>query len=114
MPENILTHIQPGMAVYDREGSEVGKVKAVHTGAGEFTAEWNMATGDELHASFQKERGPLPEEDLSPALRERLLQNGFVRLGGGPVDRYVLPEQIDEVDPAGIHLTVGQEDVAAF
>lgn len=114
MPDNILTHIQPGMAVYDREGDEIGKVKAVHTGAGEFTAEWNMATGDELHASFQKERGPLPEEGLSNALRERLIQNGFVRLGGGAADRYVLPEQIDAVEGGRIHLAVVQGEVASF
>lgn len=114
MPDNILIHILPGMPVFDREGNAIGEVKAVHTGAGEFTAEWNMVSGDLLHESFRKERGVLPDEGLTSALRERLLQNGFVRLAGKPTDRYILPEQIAEVDAGEIHLSVAQADVASF
>ena len=115
MVENILSRIHQGMAVYDREGEEVGKVKSVHSGAGEFTAEWNMAEDDAAHASFQEAEDLLPEETLSPAMREHLLQNGFVRVGTPRTsDRYIMPEQIEMVENKRVTLKVLQDDIASF
>lgn len=112
---HLLTQIYEGMPVYDRTGQKIGTVEFVYLGAvseetslhggGPATASSPGRTESSLIEDFAK--AIAPQDRLPEALRERLLRQGFIRIGSTGLftaDRYVMPEQIDSV--SGDHIVL--------
>lgn len=115
---NSLRDVHEGMKVFDFDHHEIGKVDWVRFGAD------NPAT-PELEAAAPAEE---PEDDsvidilarafraddIPEELRERLLEEGFVRIDADGLfagERYVMPEQISSVDSDGIVLKVKKDEL---
>lgn len=114
-PFNLITE---GMTVQDIDGNKVGAVKtvffgnvddrAIETGGMAADSPAVDLTGDQtlfenLDDVFQDE---MPRE-----LAERLLNNGYVLVGGGLLsrDRFVLPDQIERIGDDVVYLNTGAE-----
>ena len=114
-----LRNIEEGMKVFDRERHEIGKVEYVQFGDDDpETAEVEAAAPNTLD-----ERTPtlvdvvadaFGDDDLPEEIRERLLQQGFVRIDANGLfaaDRYVTPEQIASVTGDGLMLNVSKDEL---
>lgn len=112
---DILTRIDEGMTVYDRDGHRIGTVRRVHLGAvraqdderglGPATVSAGDTSEGSLLEDFARVFAPEP---IPEPVRARLLRHGFVRIdatGLFAADRYALPEQIASV--SGDHVTLG-------
>jgi hypothetical protein len=117
MQTNVLARVQEGMKVFDVETHEIGKVAWVRLGEDDpSTPEIESASPavevedssliDDIAQAFRPDE--LPEE-----MRERLLEDGFVRLEGGLLsgDRYILPDQISAVSDEGLILNVDKNEL---
>ena len=116
---NPLTRISEGMKVFDRLQHEIGKVERVRLGDDDPSTPETEAAGpshieerregliDDIAAVFAPDE--LPEE-----VRERLLQQGFVRIDSSGLfaaDRYVMPEQIMSVSGDTVTLNVSKDEL---
>lgn len=115
-----LRNIEEGMKVFDRENHEIGKVEYVQFGDDDpETPEVEAAgTSDlgERRATFVDAVAEVfhPDDELPQELRERLLQQGFVRIdadGLFAADRYVTPDQVSAVSPDGLVLNVSKDEL---
>lgn len=122
---NILNLVHEGMDVYDREDKKVGTVERLFFGsastmdAGDYEAQ--TQTVDQEIVDYG--RGSIvdaiadafdPADDIPESLRNRLLQQGFIRVDGAGLfasDRYVVPEQIARVSDDNVYLKVSQDDL---
>lgn len=124
--DSVLTHIKEGMDVYDHSGEKVGEVDLVHFGAVSDTQEI-LGTGPATPADDVNDRlgeGTFvdlashlfgPDDEMNETVRNRLLQNGFVRVDMSGIftgDRYVMPDQIASVSNDGVHLSISKDDLA--
>ncbi|MBI5959464.1 MAG: hypothetical protein HY866_12060 [Chloroflexi bacterium] len=113
-----LQYVQEGMKVYDRQGSKVGKVIQVYSGAYEYLP------GEKAVALMDLDKELLPDavrglfsSDRFPAeVRERLLQIGFIKIDTGlfASDRYALGDQVDMVHDDGVYLRVDKDETLKF
>jgi hypothetical protein len=115
-----LRFVEEGMKVFDRERHEIGKVEYVQFGDDdpstpevEAAAPNTLDTGrdtllDNIADAFS------PGDDIPEEIREKLLQQGFVRIDANGIfaaDRYVTPEQIDSVSGDGLMLNVSKDEL---
>ena len=115
-----LKFIEEGMKVFDRERHEIGKVEYVQFGDDDpDTPEVEAAAPntlddrprtlvDDIALAFTA------SDDLPEEVRERLLEQGFVRIDAHGIfaaDRYVTPEQIDSVSGDGLLLNVTKDEL---
>ncbi len=103
---DLLTHIFPGMEVYDLEDNKVGTVKAVSLPEGVLAdidaLNLDDGTLKRIVATLNSVANvPLEEQ-------ARFSQDGFVRLDTGRfrADRYILPEHIRSVSADRVRLSV--------
>ena len=119
---HILAKIDEGMTVYDRTGNNIGTVEYVYLGAvseeadrrGEGPA--TTATPSRADSSLIDDlaKAIIPSDQVSEALRERLLRHGFIRIDSAGLfaaDRYVLPGQIASVSGNRINLCVTHDEL---
>lgn len=115
-----LRFVEEGMKVFDRERHEIGKVEYVQFGDDDpDTPEVEAAAPntldrrehtlvDDIAAAFGA------DEDLPESIRQRLLQQGFVRIDANGLfaaDRYIMPDQIDSVSGDGLLLNVTKDEL---
>ena len=116
---NFLANVREGMKVFDRLQHEIGTVDRVQM------SDDNPATPE----TEQVEAKPLDPrrdslidnvaevfapDDLPDEVRERLLQQGFLRIdskGLFAADRYVLPDQILSVSGDAVTLNVSHDEL---
>lgn len=118
-PASTLRFVEAGMTVYDRERHEIGKVEFVRFGdddpdtpgveAGGLSdlRERDVSLIDNIAEAFAP-------DTLPPELRDRLMQQGFVRVDSAGLfaaDRYITPEQIDSVSGEGLMLNVTRDEL---
>lgn len=115
-----LKFIEEGMKVFDRERHEIGKVEYVQFGDDDpETPEVEAAAPNTLD---RRDRTLVDDiamaftagDDLPEELRQKLLEQGFVRIdakGLFAADRYVTPEQIDSVSGDGLMLNVTKDEL---
>lgn len=118
MLTNHLAQVHEGMRVFDRQHREIGKVDYVRLSDDDPTTPEVEAVVpardnrretilDTLADVFRPDN--LPEE-----MRNRLLQQGFVRLDSAGLfeaDRYITPDQIESVSGEEVVLTVNRDDL---
>jgi hypothetical protein len=116
--QNVLGDIRKGMKVFDSTRAEIGTVDWVKFGDDDpSTPEVEAAAPaadphpetliDSLAEVFSPDE--MPEE-----IRERLLQQGFVRIDANGLfsaDRYVTPDQIQGVSSEGLLLNVSKSEL---
>jgi len=115
-----LRFVEEGMKVFDRDRHEIGKVEYVRFGdddpdtpeveaAAPNTLDTRQRTlVDDIAAAFGA------DDDLPEAIRQRLLQQGFVRIDANGLfaaDRYIMPDQIDSVSGDGLLLNVSKDEL---
>lgn len=114
-----LRHIEEGMKVFDRDRHEIGKVEMVRFGDDDpATPEIEAAGPSDLNDRRDTLIDNIAEvfhpDDLPEELRQKLLQQGFVRLDAKGLfasDRYITPEQIDALTPDGLLLNVSKDEL---
>lgn len=117
---NFLAQIETGMKVFDRLNHEIGKVEFVKMSdddpstpeAESVVADDYRERDDSLIDNFAEVFAP--DDDIPEGLRERLLQQGFVRIdskGLFAADRYVLPDQIMSVSGDAVTLKVSKDEL---
>jgi hypothetical protein len=115
-----LKFIEAGMKVFDRERHEIGKVEYVQFGDDDpDTPEVEAAAPNTLDRRDRTLVDDIanafaPGDDMPEEIRERLLEQGFVRIdadGLFAADRYVTPEQIDSVSGEGLMLNVSKDEL---
>ena len=118
MTGNLLRDIRDGMDVYDRDQHKIGTVEWVKFGDDDpSTPEVEAVTSsepprrdsliDNLAEAFAPDQIPEP-------LRQKLLQQGFVRLDTSGLfasDRYILPDQILSVSDNRVTLNVSKDEL---
>ncbi len=131
LTDTVLTQVQNGMKVYDRDGKEVGKVDGVYLG--EVNDKVNDRGEGAATARDPSTSGPggaplppavptsqsyigttippasdLDIDGLPEVVRNRLARLGFIRIGGGILSssRFALPDQIANVEGDRVNLNV--------
>lgn len=105
------------MDVFDSTGKKVGSVERIRMGDPEAdTAQGQGAAGaaDPL-TRFADALGVTPNPDLPPALADRLLRRGFIKINGKGLlsrDFFVEADQIDRVDERSVHLASTAEELS--
>ncbi len=119
MIQNVMLQIREGMTVYDRSGAAIGTVEFVRFSdedphqPGTETVTGSPAdtpTGSWLVEDIAR---VFSDDDLPETLRDRLVRHGFVRVDAGLLasDRFVLPDQIADVNEAGVYLQVTDNEL---
>jgi hypothetical protein len=116
---NILAQIHEGMKVYDRMDNEIGTVDRVKmSDDNPATEEVEAVTADEPPRRRDTFLDALADvfspDELPEVVRERLLQQGFIRIDSSGLfsaDRYVLPDQIMSVSGEGVTLNVTKDEL---
>lgn len=115
-----LEGISEGMKVYDRARDEIGHVEFVQFGDDDpSTPEPEAAS---LATSPMRREGLVdviadifhPDDHLPDELRQKLLQQGFIRIDADGIfasDRYVTPDQIASVSADGVMLSVSRDEL---
>lgn len=114
-----LRFVEEGMKVFDREHHEIGKVEYVQFGEDDPETPEVEAAGnsdlrerdDSLIDNFAK---AFSVDELPEELRERLINQGFVRIDANGLfaaDRYITPQQIDSVSGDGLMLNVTKDEL---
>lgn len=118
-----LLNIREGMSVYDVNGDRIGKVKQLYFGtASERANSWGegSATAPALDIPGEDTligdvAETLIDENRFPeVVRGRLLHDGFLRINNLGIlssDRYVLPEQVSNVEDDRVNLNVAKNDL---
>ncbi len=114
-----LRSVEQGMKVFDRSRNEIGKVEWVQFGDDdpetpeiEASEPSRLDTRDDTLLDVVARA--FRSDDLPEVVRQRLLQQGFVRIdadGLFAADRYVTPDQIDSVTADGLMLNVSKDDL---
>lgn len=115
-----LRFVEEGMKVFDRDRHEIGKVEYVRFGDDDpDTPEVEAATPNTLYTRQRTLVDDIAaafgaDDDLPEAIRQRLLQQGFVRIDANGLfaaDRYIMPDQIDSVSGDGLLLNVSKDEL---
>ena len=120
--KSILKNVHEGMEVYDNRNKRIGKVEELYFGAssdetmkhgaGAATAPDPNLRDNTLIDDIA--RGLFDSEDIPDEMRQRLVNDGFLRMDASGIlagDRYVLPEQIDHVADDHVYLNVMLDDL---
>jgi hypothetical protein len=112
MQVNYLARIEEGMKVFDREHHHIGNVDRVQMSDDDpATPEVEAAEPASLRQRDDSLIDNIAEafapDTLPDEVRERLLQQGFVRID----DRYVTPDQILSVSDDEVVLNVGKDEL---
>lgn len=118
-PGNPLSRISEGMKVFDRLHNEIGTVDRVQMGDDDpSTVEVEARQPADLPEREDSLIDSIAEvfspDELPEEVRERLLQQGFVRIDSSGLfaaDRYVLPDQIMSVSGDTVTLNVSREEL---
>ena len=115
--QKLVTFVEEGMTVIDRQGKKIGKVSLAFPGTNTTLSGDQAAIGtgvDEARLS-EEARLSLPLAML-PEIRQRLLQSGFIRIDTGLLtrDRYALPDQIETVTSDSVYLGVDKDETLKF
>lgn len=116
---NFLAQIQEGMRVYDRLNHEIGTVDHVQmSDDNPATPEPEAVTPGNPPERKTGLMAALAEafaaDELPDVIRERLLQEGFIRIDSNGLfaaDRYVLPDQIMSVTGEAVTLKVSRDEL---
>jgi hypothetical protein len=113
-----LRNIHEGMKVFDYDHHEIGKVDWVRFGADDpSTPEIEAVTPDaepEDDSLIDVVARAFRADEIPEEVRERLLQQGFVRIDAEGLfagERYVMPDQIGSIGDDGIVLKVKKDDL---
>ncbi len=120
--ESLLKNIREGMEIHDSQEHKIGTVKEVYFGASSGEMENHgagaaTAPNPNLRDNTLVDdiaRGLTGMDDLPEEIRQRLLNEGFVRVDPAGLfkgERYVLPEQIARVHEGHVHLNVKLDDL---
>ncbi len=121
-PQLILKDIHEGMDVFDRHSRKIGSVDELYFGASSDEMERHgsgaaTAPNPDLRDESLVEdvaRAFFDEDELPEEMRQRLINDGFIRLNSSGLfaaDRYVLPEQIDHVAADQVYLNVTRDQL---
>jgi hypothetical protein len=122
----ILSQISKDMTVFDSNGEMLGRVDTVYIGS----ASGQLAdTGDPQVQPDMLESGTEdtiydaivdtfnPTDEIEEEIRQRLLYDGFVRVGRaappGP-DYFITPDQVSFVDANQVHLHSTRDELYTF
>lgn len=117
---NPLAQITEGMKVYDRLNNEIGTVERVQMSDDNPATVQVEATEpaplNERDDSFLDNLAEVfaPDDELPEELRERLLQEGFIRIDSAGLfaaDRYVMGDQITSVADNKVMLKVSKDEL---
>lgn len=118
--QNFLEQIHEGMKVFDSARHEIGKVEYVRlSDDNPATAEAEAVTPGTLpehNDSLMENIAEVfaPDDGLPDEIRDRLLQQGFVRIdsdGLFAADRYVTPDQIGSISADALTLNVTRDEL---
>jgi hypothetical protein len=105
--------VREGMRVIDAAGDEIGEVALVKMGDPDtITVGADAPRDGGLFQDFAEVFGYEQEPDLPPALRERYLRRGFIKVEGAGLfgaDRYVPADQIASVSTDAVRLRVAAD-----
>ena len=106
-----LRYVTHGMKVYDELGSSVGKVQFVKLSDDALATEGAHPKGfaDQIATFVQT----LRDNNIVGEECDQLLRDGFARVNTGLFfsDRYILPDQIEDVTDAYVRLNVEYDDL---
>lgn len=118
---SILNLIREGMDVFDVGNHRIGTVREVFFGeAGETNLDYGQGAADVSKTPLREgdslaENIAEPfEENVPDTVRNRLLQQGYVRIdttGLFSSDLYALPDQIGAITDGGVKLTAAKDDL---
>jgi hypothetical protein len=116
---NLLPKVREGMKVFDRLHHEIGTVERVQMSDDDpATEEVEAATPGDLRQRDDSLIDNLAEvfapDELPEEIRERLFQQGFVRIDSAGLfaaDRYVTPDQIMSVSGDALTLKVSKDEL---
>lgn len=116
---NFLARVHEGMKVFDRQHHEIGRVERVQmSDDNPATEEVEAATPGDLRqrgdSLLDNIADAFRSDDLPEEIRERLLQQGFVRIDAAGLfaaDRYVTPDQIMSVSGDALTLKVSKDEL---
>jgi hypothetical protein len=119
MNTNYLAQVEEGMRVFDRLHHEIGKVDYVKLSdddpsTPEIEAVEPDRSGDRPETVIDAIADVFHPDELPEAVRDRLLQKGFVRIDSAGLfaaDRYVTPDQIMSVSGDALTLNVSREEL---
>lgn len=118
MQTNLLRDIHKGMKVRDRHDHEIGTVDWVKFGDDDpSTPEVEASTPSEpqrRETLIDTIADAFSPDEIPDDLRERLLQQGFVRIDAKGLfahDRYVLPDQIIGISGDTVTLNVDKDEL---
>lgn len=119
MNTNYLLQVQEGMRVFDRLHHEIGTVDYVKLSDDDpSTVEVEAAapdrTDDRARSIIDVVANVFRADDLPDEVRDRLLQQGFIRIDSAGLfaaDRYVTADQIMSVSGDALTLSVTQEEL---
>lgn len=114
-----LRHVEEGMKVYDRERHEIGTVDYVRFGEDDpstpdIEAASLSAEPETEHSLLDDVARAFVGDELPDEIRQRLLQQGFVRLDAAGLfsaDRYIAADQIASVSEEGLTLNVSKDEL---
>jgi hypothetical protein len=121
-----LDQIVTGMRVLDASGEDVGRVTAVALGDPYAVTAQDPPDGDGVLSDRVPHTESGDEPEVSPDLAARLLRSGYLRVtaGADSADRlaaggfapsgdfYVAPDQIGDIGPDAVELTVTRARLA--
>ena len=107
----LLRYVAEGMEVYDLGGERVGTVGFVKLS--DDTIASRVAHPKEYAGEIASFDQTLTDNHVRIEDRERLIRHGFVKVNTGLLfsDRYVLPDQIEDVTDTRVWLNVAYEDL---
>ncbi|GAB5494636.1 MAG: hypothetical protein Phog2KO_48510 [Phototrophicaceae bacterium] len=103
-----LSSVVEGMEIYDRDGAQVGTVKAFRMGEGTVkTTQTDIVTISEALEPI------IGNKELPTILYSRLYDEGFVVVARGFLrsDAVIFPSQIDQFGDGALHLNVPEDDL---
>ena len=114
-----LRHVEEGMKVFDRERHEIGTVDYVRFGEDDpstpdIEAASLSAEPETEHSLLDDVARAFVGDELPDEIRQRLLQQGFVRLDAASLfsaDRYIAADQIASVSEEGLTLNVSKDEL---
>ena len=117
----ILKVIKEGMEVYDRLGKKIGTVTDMYFGSSSAETEKHGSGAttapepDMLDNTFMDDIARVFAPDQLPqAVRDQLLQNGFIKINGDGLfsrAKYVMPNQIDSVAGNRVDLRISRDNL---
>lgn len=111
-----LTNIREGMDVYDANGKHIGTVERVHFGESAEGVQTATPSSPNLRgSSFLDDLAQVFTTDEVPdEVRERLLQQGFIRIDADGIfaaDRYVTLDNVASVAQDRVTLSVSRDQL---